>query len=112
MSSFYLYKTEGSDAYQRTQGRAVYYRLEMPMAGDVIIHNWNSLLGYSTIFVERLISESHPESGIITDDVARFNEGDFLSPDFHHFLNHLKLFIHLSPFYSVENSILFTQKLF
>lgn len=79
----YLYKTEGSDAYQRTQGRAVYYRLEMPMTGDVIIHNWNSLLGYSTIFVERLISEDHPESGIITEDVARFNEGDFLSPDFH-----------------------------
>lgn len=78
----FIYQPRGSDHYKRTQGHAVFYRMEMPVSGDVIIHNWNSWLGYTTLFVYRLLSEIQPGSDMDIEDVATFEENDFLSPDF------------------------------
>lgn len=80
--SDFVYQPKGSDTYRRTQGRAVYYRMEIPVSGDVIIHNWNSRMGFSSLFVYRLLSEIQQGKVEDIEPVAMFEEGDFLSPDF------------------------------
>lgn len=80
--STFTYQPIGSDTYQMTQGRAVFYRMEIPVSGDIIIHNWNSRLGFSTLFVYRILSEIQPGSGIEKETVAMFEERDCFSPDF------------------------------
>lgn len=75
------------DTYRYTQGRAIYYRMEMSAAGDVVIHNWNSSrMGFSTIFLLRPAKQGEMEDWSEGDfyfkRVAMFEEGDFMSPDF------------------------------
>lgn len=79
---YFIYQPEGSNEYRRTQGNAVFYRMENPVTRDVIIHNWNSRMGFSTIFVYRLLSELTPDSNINIEPVAMFEEGDFMNPEF------------------------------
>ncbi|WP_420187669.1 hypothetical protein M1B74_03605 [Bacteroides pyogenes] len=81
------YIPSNDTAYTYTQGRAVYYRMELPVAGDVIIHNWNSYrMGFSSIFLVRPVKPGETKDwgeGIYScKRVATFEPGDFLSPDF------------------------------
>lgn len=78
----FVYQPKGSSTYRRTQGRAVFYRMEIPVSGDVVVHNWNSCIGFSTLFVYRLLSEIEPDSDINIELVETFEERDFMSPDF------------------------------
>jgi len=78
----FIYIPRGSSHYQKTQGNSVFYRMEIPTSGDVIVHNWNSRMGFSSLFVYRLLSELQPDSNVNIEEVATFEEGDFLSPDF------------------------------
>lgn len=78
----FWYKPEGSDTYKCTQGRAIFYRMETSAPGDILIHNWNSRMGFSTIFVYRLLSEIEPDSDVNIEFVEAFEEEDFSSPDF------------------------------
>lgn len=78
----FIYMPKGSSHYQKTEGRAVFYRMEIPVSGDVIVHNWNSRMGFSSLFVYRLLSELQPDSDVDIEEVAIFEEGDFMSPDF------------------------------
>ena len=78
----FIYMPKGSSHYQKTQGNAVFYRMEIPASGNVIVHNWNSRMGFSSLFVYRLLSELQPDSDVNIEEVEIFEEGDFMSPDF------------------------------
>ena len=66
----FIYMPKGSSHYQKTQGNAVFYRMEIPASGNVIVHNWNSRMGFSSLFVYRLLSS--PGCGVISLQTAAF----------------------------------------
>ncbi len=80
--SSFIYQPDGSTEYKRTGGNAVFYRMENPVNRDVIVHNWNSRLGFSTIFVYRILSEPVQGSRVDIETVAVFEVMDFLKPGF------------------------------
>lgn len=82
----YLYKPMESDSYIWTQGRAVYYRVQMATSGDLKAHNWYSPnLGFTTLFLVAPLDPTKEPGEIFNCDsvreVASFNVGDFCGPE-------------------------------
>lgn len=76
--------------YRYTQGKAVYYQLDLSSPGNLIIHNWKTDYsagpGFTTLYVLKKAQEG--EAGDWSEGersfkwVATFEEHDFLNPDF------------------------------
>lgn len=83
-----IYVPREGGNYKYTEGRAIYYRMEMLAEGDMIIHNWNDYgVGFTTIFLLRPTQpgekEDWSEGDLSFKRVATFEQMDFLNPDFH-----------------------------
>ena len=76
--------------YSYTQGKAVYYQLDLPLPGNLIIHNWKTDYsagpGYTTLHVLRKTqkgeTEDWSEGELSFKWVATFEEHDFMDPGF------------------------------
>lgn len=80
----YLPRSGGDLRY--TRGGAVFYRMEISVSCNVLLHNWNSRIGFSSLFLLREAAPDEPadwtDGQLRLKRVAVFEEGDFLSPDF------------------------------
>lgn len=91
---YYIFRyipPQGSE-YRYTQGKAVYYQLDLPLPGNLIIHNWKTDYsagpGYTTLHVLRKTqkgeTEDWSEGELSFKWVATFEEHDFMDPGFSH----------------------------
>ena len=89
---YYIFRyipSQGSE-YRYTQGKAVYYQLDLPLPGNLIIHNWKTDYsagpGYTTLHVLRKTqkgeTEDWSEGELSFKWVATFEEHDFMDPGF------------------------------
>lgn len=84
---YFIFIPKAGGDLHRTQGNAVYYKMDLATSGNLIIHNWNSMyMGFTTLFLLRPAKPDETpdwtDGNYSLKRVMSFEENEFTSPEY------------------------------